>query len=200
MSIFYYVTIKIARKFTESIGAYRDKVFLDENIIPQRLTLSEKGNSILTAEISSITPKITIQYFVPTLYSEFNYVSFHRNCWSSTRVRGIFLCAKSLFRFILSDCCLCSSEQFELSSAEYINTLKLLTVLKKVCEEEQFNPKGTFSWGICVSCIRLRRTVLDMVYEMFYAKKVLVQAKVHTCLVQISFPNDGLWKRVWIFL
>lgn len=30
----------------------------------------------------------------------------------------------------------CSSEQFELSSAEYINTLKLLTVLKKVCEEE----------------------------------------------------------------
>lgn len=33
---------KIARKFTESVGAYRDKVFLDENIIPQRLTLSEK--------------------------------------------------------------------------------------------------------------------------------------------------------------
>lgn len=77
MSIFYYVTKKIARKFTESIGAYRVKVFLDENIIPQRLTLSEKGNSILTAQISSTTPKITIQYFVPTLYSEFNYVSFH---------------------------------------------------------------------------------------------------------------------------
>lgn len=47
----------------------------------------------------------------------------------------IFLCAKSLLRFILSDCCLCSSEQSELSLAEYINTLKLQTALKEVCEE-----------------------------------------------------------------
>lgn len=126
---FFIMAQKIARKFTESVGAYRDKVFLDENIIPQRLTLSEKGNSILTAQISSITPKITIEYFVPTLYSKFNYVSFHWNHWSSTRIQGIFLCAKSLFRLILSDCCLCSSEHFELSLAEYINTLKLQTVL-----------------------------------------------------------------------
>lgn len=68
---------KIARKFTESTGAYKDKVFLDENIMPQRLTLPEKGNSPLTAQISSIPPKITFQYFFPALYSEFNCVSFH---------------------------------------------------------------------------------------------------------------------------
>lgn len=30
-----------------------------------------------------------------------------------------------------------------------------------------------------------------MVYEMFYAKKALVHAKVHNGLVQNSFSNEG---------